>query len=81
MAYYNVTTVSGDWKMMEIQWIIEPNPQAEEMEILLAGTGGFVDYITVDTLCTAIIPAPAALLLGGIGIGLVGWLRRKSLLN
>ena len=55
---------------------IYPNPDAETIFIGSTGTGGFVDYIAVDTIC---VPAPGAILLGGIGAGLVGWVRRRGI--
>lgn len=63
-----------DWWVMNVSWLITPNPQSEVLTIGFAGTGGYLDYVTVDTQC---VPVPGAIILGGIGVGLVGWFRRR----
>ena len=43
-------------------------------------TGSSTDMAALDNISLTIIPAPGAILLGSIGVGLVGWLRRKKTL-
>jgi len=61
-----------------LTWKVWPQPEWEGIMFTLLGTNGVTaESVEVATVC---IPAPAAVILGGIGVGLVGWLRRRRCL-
>ena len=76
---YTTTVLSsgGPSGAAEFGFKIVPNPWKEDIFFTIGGVEATLDWIHVDTIC---IPAPGAVILCTIGLGLVGLLRQRKVL-
>jgi choice-of-anchor C domain-containing protein len=73
-AGYDLTDIG--WQPMQWHFVAESDVTTLQFVSLSAGAYG----PALDNVAVSPIPAPGALLLGSLGMGLVGWMRRRKAL-
>jgi len=70
----------GDWVSVTDELLLMPGTYALTFKIDEADTSQVDTELDIDNVYVQVIPAPGAVLLAGIGVGIVGWFRRNRTL-
>lgn len=66
----------ASWDNFSTSWQSDLDTMAI-IRIIDIETEGYTNDFAIDDISLSVIPAPGAIILGSIGAGLVGWLRRR----
>ncbi len=76
LLYEDILSPAAGWKVMTLGWTVKPSPSTEWFTFYLFGDTAAIQSISIDTLSN-VVPAPGAVVLGGLGAVIVGYFRRK----
>ena len=87
-SYFGITNIWGNvgnfsYLLFDVDGYSAVNPFVSGFSATISAVGGpsgLPNHPEIDAIGRLAIPAPGAIMLGSIGIGLVGWLRRRRTL-
>ncbi len=72
----DILNLGAGWKVMTLGRTVKPSPSTEWFTFYLLGDTVAIQSISLDTLSN-VVPAPDAVGLASIGVGIAGYFRRK----